>query len=197
MHAESFFRVAEVDLFALGLVFFSTGFPILNLILGSMPLIFIASMQTLQGEGWRRRTNTWLGEGRWINAYAGLLQTTLGVARMYFGLRWSTKSLERCARLALIYGTIFMLLSGIATRAGPDAGDMASFFVVIASFGFLGYYALKRTDAELSIAYIDPPNWARGLPDRAARWLSYCLWAVALAFARELIVSFWGDDYIS
>ena len=186
MESDQYFRINEVDLFGLGLVHFSTGFAILNLILGLTPVVFVLSMRLLGGIGWRRRIRVWLIRGRWVHAYSGLLHATQAALRQIFGPSLSVRALDMCARFALIYASGYLLLSPFFT-VGHDHFRIAALHLGYAlAGGWAGYFLASRLIDEAERG--TPGGWLRSRLNshRGLRVGAYLLLALSLAVSVEL-----------
>lgn len=88
-----------------------TGFPVLNVIIAAIPVIFVFWTSLLNGPLWRIRVGIWIQEARWSTAYASFLNRLRTYLQKMFGPAWSFKAFEICFCIALIYSTVLLIIS--------------------------------------------------------------------------------------
>lgn len=182
MASEPFFRIGEVDLFGLGLIYFSTGYLFLDLILVLIPVIYWNSIRTLTGPTWRSRTRRWLQEGRWTTAYTGLLWSTQARLRLAFGRSFSMKALDMCFRLAVVYASATLF---VAPKFEVLATHLWA-FAMAASAGAAGFYGARWLKRRSQPSPFDPPESKSCRANQILENGAYLLIMAVLVTAGEL-----------
>ena len=138
-------HVPDVDFLGLGLITFSTGFPVLDIILGLIPILFYLFVRTLEGDIWRGRMQAFITDGSWSLAYAGLLEQARIAMDTFFGPPWSRRAFDMCFRLALAYASLHILVRD----AGPALSQ--SFVRVVLCLALIGagFFAARAVQQRL------------------------------------------------